>query len=93
MGLKKNIIITNPVKDYIRFASDLFTLSQLFPFLFSFPEDIKQVFGQTTIHRRIPFNWNSEFVQLHFGKDRKRRLTYAEFTQFLLVSFDNNFKS
>uniref|UniRef100_A0A0K8S1W7 Calcium-binding mitochondrial carrier protein Aralar2 n=1 Tax=Crotalus horridus TaxID=35024 RepID=A0A0K8S1W7_CROHD len=47
-------------------------------------EDVKQVFGQTTIHRRIPFNWNSEFVQLHFGKDRKRRLTYAEFTQFLL---------
>lgn len=53
-------------------------------FLF-FPEDAKQVFGQTTIHQHIPFNWNSEFVQLHFGKDRKRHLTYAEFTQFLLV--------
>ncbi|NXA62184.1 CMC2 protein, partial [Mohoua ochrocephala] len=47
-------------------------------------EDAKQVFGQTTIHQHIPFNWNSEFVQLHFGKDRKRHLTYAEFTQFLL---------
>ncbi|KYO26689.1 hypothetical protein Y1Q_0019162 [Alligator mississippiensis] len=47
-------------------------------------EDVKQVFGQTTIHQHIPFNWNSEFVQLHFGKDRKRHLTYAEFTQFLL---------
>ncbi|XP_048366927.1 calcium-binding mitochondrial carrier protein Aralar2 isoform X2 [Sphaerodactylus townsendi] len=47
-------------------------------------EDVKQVFGQTTIHQHIPFNWNSEFVQLHFGKDQKRRLTYAEFTQFLL---------
>ncbi|XP_077159762.1 electrogenic aspartate/glutamate antiporter SLC25A13, mitochondrial isoform X1 [Paroedura picta] len=47
-------------------------------------EDVKQVFGQTTIHQQIPFNWNSEFVQLHFGRDRKRRLTYAEFTQFLL---------
>nr|XP_056713284.1 electrogenic aspartate/glutamate antiporter SLC25A13, mitochondrial [Euleptes europaea] len=47
-------------------------------------EDVKQVFGQTTIHQHIPFNWNSEFVQLHFGRDRKRRLTYAEFTQFLL---------
>nr|XP_008110762.1 PREDICTED: calcium-binding mitochondrial carrier protein Aralar2 isoform X1 [Anolis carolinensis] len=47
-------------------------------------EDVKQVFGQTTIHQHIPFNWDSEFVQLHFGKDRKRRLTYAEFTQFLL---------
>lgn len=47
-------------------------------------EDVKQVFGQTTIHQRIPFNWDSEFVQLHFGKERKRHLTYAEFTQFLL---------
>ncbi|XP_020855627.1 electrogenic aspartate/glutamate antiporter SLC25A13, mitochondrial isoform X1 [Phascolarctos cinereus] len=47
-------------------------------------EDVKQVFERTTIHQRIPFNWNSEFVQLHFGKDRKRRLPYAEFTQFLL---------
>uniref|UniRef100_A0A8B9SJP4 Solute carrier family 25 member 13 n=1 Tax=Anas platyrhynchos TaxID=8839 RepID=A0A8B9SJP4_ANAPL len=49
-------------------------------------EDAKQVFGQTTIHQHIPFNWNSEFVQLHFGKDRKRHLTYAEFTQFLLAA-------
>lgn len=45
-------------------------------------EDVKQVFGQTTIHQHIPFNWDSEFVQLHFGKERKRHLTYAEFTQF-----------
>ncbi|XP_064431316.1 electrogenic aspartate/glutamate antiporter SLC25A13, mitochondrial isoform X3 [Mirounga angustirostris] len=49
-------------------------------------EDVKQVFGQTTIHQRIPFNWDSEFVQLHFGKERKRHLTYAEFTQFLLAA-------
>ncbi|XP_068950581.1 electrogenic aspartate/glutamate antiporter SLC25A13, mitochondrial [Petaurus breviceps papuanus] len=47
-------------------------------------EDVKQVFERTAIHQHIPFNWNSEFVQLHFGKDRKRRLSYAEFTQFLL---------
>ncbi|KAF4019941.1 hypothetical protein G4228_011823 [Cervus hanglu yarkandensis] len=47
-------------------------------------EDVKQVFGQTTIHQHIPFNWDSEFVHLHFGKERKRHLTYAEFTQFLL---------
>ncbi|XP_038597791.1 calcium-binding mitochondrial carrier protein Aralar2 [Tachyglossus aculeatus] len=47
-------------------------------------EDVKQVTGQTTAHRRIPFNWDSEFVRLHFGKDGKRPLTYAEFTQFLL---------
>ncbi|XP_031441564.1 calcium-binding mitochondrial carrier protein Aralar2 [Clupea harengus] len=47
-------------------------------------EDVKQVFGQTTIHQHIPFNWNSEFVQLHFGSERKKHLSYGEFTQFLL---------
>ncbi|XP_056336150.1 electrogenic aspartate/glutamate antiporter SLC25A13, mitochondrial [Danio aesculapii] len=47
-------------------------------------EDVKQVFAQTTIHQHIPFNWNSEFVQLHFGADRKKHLNYGEFTQFLL---------
>nr|XP_014352793.1 PREDICTED: calcium-binding mitochondrial carrier protein Aralar2 isoform X1 [Latimeria chalumnae] len=47
-------------------------------------EDVKQVFTQTTIHQHIPFNWDSEFMQLHFGKDRKKHLTYTEFTQFLL---------
>ncbi|XP_041933526.1 calcium-binding mitochondrial carrier protein Aralar2 isoform X1 [Alosa alosa] len=47
-------------------------------------EDVKQVFSQTTIHQHIPFNWDSEFVQLHFGKDRKKHLSYGEFTQFLL---------
>ncbi|KAL1256029.1 hypothetical protein QQF64_014090, partial [Cirrhinus molitorella] len=47
-------------------------------------EEVKQVFGQTIIHQHIPFNWNSEFVQLHFGADRKKHLNYGEFTQFLL---------
>ncbi|XP_067282688.1 electrogenic aspartate/glutamate antiporter SLC25A13, mitochondrial isoform X2 [Pseudorasbora parva] len=47
-------------------------------------DDVKQVFGQTTIHQHIPFNWNSEFVQLHFGAERKKHLNYGEFTQFLL---------
>ncbi|XP_058609137.1 electrogenic aspartate/glutamate antiporter SLC25A13, mitochondrial isoform X2 [Onychostoma macrolepis] len=47
-------------------------------------EDVKQVFGQTTIHQHISFNWNSEFVQLHFGAERKKHLNYGEFTQFLL---------
>ncbi|KTF83738.1 hypothetical protein cypCar_00003688 [Cyprinus carpio] len=47
-------------------------------------ENVKQVFGQTTIHQHIPFNWNSEFVQLHFGAERKKHLNYGEFIQFLL---------
>eukprot|EP00062_Callorhinchus_milii_P018970 gi/632973020/ref/XP_007902945.1/ PREDICTED: calcium-binding mitochondrial carrier protein Aralar2 [Callorhinchus milii] len=47
-------------------------------------DDVKQIFGQTVIHQHIPFNWNSEFVELYFGKQRQKRLTYQEFTRFLL---------
>ncbi|TKS88559.1 Calcium-binding mitochondrial carrier protein [Collichthys lucidus] len=47
-------------------------------------EDVKQVFNQTTIHRHIPFNWDCEFIRLHFGTQRDKKLSYGEFTQFLL---------
>ncbi|XP_067112440.1 electrogenic aspartate/glutamate antiporter SLC25A13, mitochondrial [Osmerus mordax] len=47
-------------------------------------EDVKQVFGQTTIHQHIPFSWDCEFMRLHFGSERNRHLSYGEFTQFLL---------
>uniref|UniRef100_A0A3Q0QSS8 Solute carrier family 25 member 13 n=1 Tax=Amphilophus citrinellus TaxID=61819 RepID=A0A3Q0QSS8_AMPCI len=50
-------------------------------------EDVKQVFGQTTIHQHIPFNWDCEFIRLHFGTERNKQLSYGEFTQFLLVGF------
>uniref|UniRef100_A0A6Q2YDA7 EF-hand domain-containing protein n=1 Tax=Esox lucius TaxID=8010 RepID=A0A6Q2YDA7_ESOLU len=46
--------------------------------------DIKQVFSQTTNHQHIPFNWDSEFMRLHFGMERTKHLSYGEFTQFLL---------
>lgn len=48
-------------------------------------EDVKQVFSQTTNHQHIPFNWDSEFMRLHFGTERTKHLSYGEFTQFLLV--------
>ncbi|XP_056656587.1 electrogenic aspartate/glutamate antiporter SLC25A13, mitochondrial isoform X2 [Monodelphis domestica] len=47
-------------------------------------EDVKHVFEKTAAHQHIPFDWNSEFIHLHFGKKRKRRLPYSEFTQFLV---------
>uniref|UniRef100_S4RL12 Calcium uptake protein 1, mitochondrial n=1 Tax=Petromyzon marinus TaxID=7757 RepID=S4RL12_PETMA len=46
-------------------------------------EGVKAVFSQTTIHQHIPFNWDCDFIRLHFGHTRDKRLTYAEFTQFL----------
>ncbi|XP_045698881.1 calcium-binding mitochondrial carrier protein Aralar1 isoform X5 [Phyllostomus hastatus] len=46
-------------------------------------ENVKEIFGQTTIHHHIPFNWDCEFIRLHFGHNRKKHLNYTEFTQFL----------
>uniref|UniRef100_A0A8C3H872 Solute carrier family 25 member 12 n=1 Tax=Chrysemys picta bellii TaxID=8478 RepID=A0A8C3H872_CHRPI len=46
-------------------------------------ENVKEIFGQTIIHHHIPFNWDCEFIRLHFGHNRKKNLTYSEFTQFL----------
>lgn len=58
-------------------------------FLMSFPfcaaENVRDIFSQTTVHHHIPFNWDCEFIRLHFGLDNKKHLNYLEFTQFLQV--------
>uniref|UniRef100_A0A8C7ZUY8 Solute carrier family 25 member 12 n=1 Tax=Oryzias sinensis TaxID=183150 RepID=A0A8C7ZUY8_9TELE len=46
-------------------------------------ENVRDIFSQTTVHHHIPFNWDCEFIRLHFGNDRKKHLSYLEFTQFL----------
>uniref|UniRef100_A0AAY5EWL4 EF-hand domain-containing protein n=1 Tax=Electrophorus electricus TaxID=8005 RepID=A0AAY5EWL4_ELEEL len=46
-------------------------------------ENVRDIFSQTTVHHHIPFNWDCEFIRLHFGHDRSKHLTYLEFTQFL----------
>ncbi|KAM4668177.1 electrogenic aspartate/glutamate antiporter SLC25A12, mitochondrial isoform 2-T10 [Amazona ochrocephala] len=45
--------------------------------------NVKEIFEQTIIHLHIPFNWDCEFIRLHFGHNRKKHLNYSEFTQFL----------
>ncbi|NXF09516.1 CMC1 protein, partial [Smithornis capensis] len=45
--------------------------------------NVKEIFEQTVIHLQIPFNWDCEFIRLHFGHNRKKHLNYSEFTQFL----------
>ncbi|KAK7939562.1 hypothetical protein WMY93_002888 [Mugilogobius chulae] len=46
-------------------------------------ENVRDIFSQTTVHHHIPFNWDCEFIRLHFGHERNKRLSYTEFTQFL----------
>ncbi|XP_075368710.1 electrogenic aspartate/glutamate antiporter SLC25A12, mitochondrial isoform X2 [Mycteria americana] len=45
--------------------------------------NVKEIFEQSIIHLQIPFNWDCEFIRLHFGHNRKKHLNYSEFTQFL----------
>ncbi|KAF3694869.1 Calcium-binding mitochondrial carrier protein Aralar1 [Channa argus] len=46
-------------------------------------ENVRDIFSQTTVHHHIPFNWDCEFIRLHFGHERNKHLSYTEFTQFL----------
>ncbi|XP_002740606.1 electrogenic aspartate/glutamate antiporter SLC25A12, mitochondrial-like [Saccoglossus kowalevskii] len=45
--------------------------------------EFKTVFSLTEVHHQVPFNFDSRYVLLHFGEDRKKHLSYQEFTQFL----------
>lgn len=46
-------------------------------------EEFMEVIKQTTLHQRVPFNFESDFVKMYFGKDRNRSVNYVEFSQFL----------
>nr|XP_022908290.1 calcium-binding mitochondrial carrier protein Aralar1 isoform X1 [Onthophagus taurus] len=48
----------------------------------SFSEFV-EVMKKTELHLRIPFNIESTFVELYFGKNRQRLITYSEFSQFI----------
>ncbi|XP_052804086.1 electrogenic aspartate/glutamate antiporter SLC25A13, mitochondrial-like [Mya arenaria] len=45
--------------------------------------EFKDIVQHTTLHKQIPFNFDCDFINLHFGEDRKRRISYAEFTQLI----------
>ena len=54
-------------------------------------DDFQYVISATKQFKEFPFNFDSDFVQLHFGAKRQRQITYREFTQILLgkiVSID-----
>lgn len=42
-----------------------------------------EVMKKTELHQRIPFNMDSPFLQLYFGKNKQRLVSYNEFSQFL----------
>ncbi|XP_011498371.1 PREDICTED: calcium-binding mitochondrial carrier protein Aralar1 [Ceratosolen solmsi marchali] len=46
-------------------------------------DEFAEVIRKTVLHQKMPFNMDSAFIKLYFGKDKKRLITYAEFTQLL----------
>ncbi|KAF7998556.1 hypothetical protein HCN44_010964 [Aphidius gifuensis] len=46
-------------------------------------EEFAEVMRKTELHQRLPFDMNGSFIKLYFGKDKKRLITYGEFSQFL----------
>lgn len=49
-------------------------------------DEFVEVMRKTILHQKMPFNMDSNFIKLYFGKDKKRLISYAEFSQFLHVS-------
>ncbi|XP_076683811.1 calcium-binding mitochondrial carrier protein Aralar1 isoform X2 [Andrena cerasifolii] len=46
-------------------------------------DEFVEVMRKTELHHRMPFNMDSSFIKLYFGKDKQRLISYAEFSQFL----------
>ncbi|XP_047503160.1 calcium-binding mitochondrial carrier protein Aralar1 isoform X3 [Pieris napi] len=46
-------------------------------------DEFADVMKKTALYKKLPFNMESTFVRLYFGKDKKRLVTYPEFSQFL----------
>ena len=46
-------------------------------------EEFLGILSRTTLHKKIPFNYDSDFIKLYFGKNKDRQITYSEFSQFL----------
>ncbi|RZC38650.1 calcium-binding mitochondrial carrier protein Aralar1, partial [Asbolus verrucosus] len=46
-------------------------------------QEFVEVMKKTELHKRIPFDMDSPFVQLYFGRDKSRLIPYGEFSQFL----------
>ncbi|KAB7496155.1 Calcium-binding mitochondrial carrier protein Aralar1 [Armadillidium nasatum] len=48
-----------------------------------FTEEFVGVIKKTILHLKVPFDFNSDFVKMYFGKERNRAISYTEFSQFL----------
>ncbi|XP_067934515.1 electrogenic aspartate/glutamate antiporter SLC25A12, mitochondrial-like isoform X2 [Watersipora subatra] len=47
-------------------------------------DEFRRTLEHTEINKFVKFNFDTDFVRLHFGVNRDRAITYSEFTQVLL---------
>ena len=45
--------------------------------------EFSNIMNKTTLHKCIPFHLEGSFVQVYFGRNRQRDVSYREFSQFL----------
>ncbi|KAK3106010.1 hypothetical protein FSP39_010838 [Pinctada imbricata] len=46
-------------------------------------DEFEDIIKHTTLQHHLPFNFDCDFIKLHFGKDKSRKVSYSEFTQLL----------
>ena len=50
-------------------------------------DEFENVLRHTELFGHIPFDFDSNFIRMQFGKDRSRPVNYTEFTQLLHVCY------
>jgi len=50
-------------------------------------DSFKEIINHTQLSQMIPFDFNCEFIDCQFGKDRQRHINYEEFTQIIHVNY------
>lgn len=45
--------------------------------------EFAEVVQKTILYEKVPFKLDGPFTELYFGRDRKRAISYSEFSQFL----------
>ena len=53
-----------------------------FPHCFSLDE-FRRVISTTEVEQRFPFDFNSQFIHLYFGKERKGHVRFQEFSEMI----------
>ena len=46
-------------------------------------DEFEEIIKSTIFHQKIPFDFKSDFVRLHFGEKHTRTISYSEFSQLL----------